>query len=546
MPKVFLLGIDGATWKVLDRFMAEGLMPNLDEITRRGTRGVLDSTIPYLTPVAWSSMLTGVRPSKHCIFGYNVMENREGMIIGLLANRSKIKSPTVMDIFTQLGRKVVSVNMPMTYPPQPQDGTIISGLMTPSRESTFYYPRNLMAELAEQGIDYRIDINIAREVEADLEQRIELYLADGAKRFFEDLRKVTEEREKAVHYLMANREWDLFQVNFVSMDRIQHYLWDHIWEDDAGSDTVRRIREHYVYLDSLIGRIYSAVKDRAVLIICSDHGFGDYKGNFYPAVWLKQKGYYVERDSDLTPGRIVKRVLKSLGLSRWVLRLLERSQKTVAKKLIYVGTSQVSWRKTRAYAYGTSGIRINLKGRDQYGIVEPGREYEDLRRKITQELMDITDEAGRKVMKAVYPVEELYGTADLPEAPDLFFDFRYDRFYTTYDAITQNTVFMDGGYTWRQGDHRRDGVVALAGRGIAPGRTITADIEDLLPTIMFVEDLPLSDNFDGKIILEAFTDDFIAQRKAQDKRFFERTEVESSDTDEGDEVIDRLKGLGYI
>ncbi len=546
MPKVFLLGIDGATWKVLDRFMAEGLMPNLDEITRRGTRGVLNSTIPYLTPVAWSSMLTGVRPSKHCIFGYNVMENREGMIIGLLANRSKIKSPTVMDIFTQLGRKVVSVNMPMTYPPQPQDGTIISGLMTPSRESTFYYPRNLMAELAEQGIDYRIDINIAREVEADLEQRIELYLADGAKRLFEDLRKVTEEREKAVHYLMANREWDLFQVNFISMDRIQHYLWNHIWEDDPGSDTVRRIREHYVYLDSLIGRIYSAVKDRAILMICSDHGFGDYKGNFYPAVWLKQKGYYVERDDDLTPGRIVKRVLKSLGLSRRILRFLERSQKTVVKKLIYVGTSQVSWRKTRAYAYGTSGIRINLKGRDQYGIVEPGREYEDLRRKIAQELMDITDDAGRKVMKAVYPVEDLYGVADLPEAPDLFFDFQDEHFYTTYDAITENTVFMDGGYAWRQGDHRRDGVVALAGRGIEPGRTITADIEDLLPTIMFVEDLPMSDNFDGKIIREAFTDDFVAERKVQDKRFFERTEVESSDTDDGDEVIDRLKGLGYI
>lgn len=546
MPKVFLLGIDGATWKVLDRFMAEGLMPNLDEITRRGTRGILNSTIPYLTPVAWSSMLTGVRPSKHCIFGYNVMENREGMIIGLLANRSKIKSPTVMDIFTQLGKKVVSVNMPMTYPPQPQDGTIISGLMTPSKESTFYYPRDLMAELAGQGIDYRIDINIAREVEAGLEERIELYLADGAKRFFEDLHKVTEEREKAVHYLMAQREWDLFQVNFVSMDRIQHYLWNQMWEDDPDSDSGRRIREHYVYLDTLIGRIHSAVKDQAILIICSDHGFGDYKGNFYPAVWLKQKGYYVERDNDLSPGLIVKRVLKTLGLSRRILRFLERSQKTVAKKLIYVGTSQVSWRKTRAYAYGTSGIRINLKGRDQYGIVEPGKEYEDLRRKITQDLMDITDEAGRKVMKAVYTAEELYGVADLPEAPDLFFDFHDDHFYTTYDAITENTVFMDSGHTWRQGDHRRDGIVALAGRGIAPGLTITADIEDLLPTIMFIEDLPLSDDFDGKIIREAFTDDFIARRKGQDKRLFERTEVESSDTDEGDEVIDRLKGLGYI
>jgi predicted AlkP superfamily phosphohydrolase/phosphomutase len=383
-------------------------------------------------------------------------------------------------------------------------------------------------------------------VEADLEQRIELYLADGAKRFFEDLRKVTEEREKAVHYLMTNREWDLFQVNFVSMDRIQHYLWNHIWEDDPDSETVKRIREHFVYLDSLIGRIHSAIKDQAILIICSDHGFGDYKGNFYPAVWLKEKGYYVERDNERSPGLLVKRVLKSLGLSRKVLRFLERSQKTVAKKLIYVGTSQVSWRKTRAYAYGTSGIRINLRGRDQYGIVAPGREYEDLRRKIAQDLMDITDEAGRKVMKAVYAVEDLYGAADLPEAPDLFFDFRDDQFYTTYDGITQNTVFMDRGYSWRQGDHRRDGVVALAGRGIAPGRILTADIEDVLPTIMFIEDLPLSDNFDGKIIHEAFTDEFIAERKTPDKRFFERTEVESSDTDEGDEVIDRLKGLGYI
>lgn len=546
MPKVFLLGLDGATWKVLDRFMAEGLMPNLDEITRRGTRGVLNSTIPYLTPVAWSSMLTGVRPSKHCIFGYNVMENREGMIIGLLANRTKIKSPTVMDIFAQLGKKVVSLNMPMTYPPQPKDGTIISGLMTPSRESTYYYPRDLMEELAGQGIDYRIDINIAREVEADLERRIELYLADGARRFFEDLRKVSEEREKAVHYLMEKREWDLFQVNFVSTDRIQHYLWNHIWDDDPTSDAVRRIREHYVYLDGLIGRIYSAVKDQAILVICSDHGFGDCKGNFYPAVWLRQKGYYVERDNDLSLGLMVKRALKALGLSRHVLRFLEKSQKTVAKKLIYVGTSQVAWRKTRAYAYGTSGIRINLKGRDQYGIVEPGREYEDLRQEIARELMDITDESGRKVMKAVYTVEELYGTPDLPEAADLFFEFRADAFYTTYDAITHNTVFMDSGYSWRQGDHRRDGIVALSGRGIAPGRTVTADIEDILPTIMFIEDLPLSDSFDGEVIREAFTDDFIAARKAPDKRSYALTEVESSDTDKGDEVIDRLKGLGYI
>jgi hypothetical protein len=89
-------------------------------------------------------------------------------------------------------------------------------------------------------------------------------------------------------------------------------------------------------------------------------------------------------------------------------------------------------------------------------------------------------------------------------------------------------------------------MVLLAGDGIARGKTITADIEDILPTILFVQDLPLSDNFDGKIIKEAFTEEFISKRKPQDRRFFERGEVEASEEDQGEEVIDRLKGLGYI
>lgn len=545
-PKVFLLGIDGATWKVIDRMTDRGLMPNMKRLIREGTGGVLNSTIPYLTPVAWSSMLTGVKPAKHGIFGYNVMENREGMIIGLLANRSKIKVPTIYDIYHQLEKRVISLNMPMSYPPSHDDGIIVTGLMTPSRESTYFFPTDLIDELSAQGIDYRIDIDIAREEGGELEERIGIYLADGARRFFDDLRHVTGEREKAVHYLLDGKEWDLFQVNFVTMDRIQHYLWKHIWDDGPDSVTLKRIEEHLAYLDQVIGRIYDRVKDEALLIICSDHGFGDYKGNFYPAVWLKQNGYYAEMDTEMTPGLIVKRILKALRLSKLLLRFLERSGKTVAKKLIYVGTSNVSWKNTRAYVYSTAGIRINVRGRDQFGIVEPGEEFRALREEIRQKLLEMTDENGTKIMKGVYTPEELYGETCPDESPDLFFEFKDDEFYTTYYAITESSMFLDKGYEWRQGDHRRDGVVLLAGKGIREGKRITADIEDILPTILFVQDLPLSENFDGKIMKDAFTEEFIKERKSQDKRFFERGEVEASGTDKGDEVIDRLKGLGYI
>jgi len=540
--RVFLLGLDGATWKVISRFIQRGSLPNLARLLEQGTSGVLNSTIPYLTPVAWASLLTGVGPAKHGIFGYNVMKNSDGIVSGSLANRSKIKVATVMDIYAQLGRKVISINVPMTYPPRPHDGIIITGLMTPSRESRFYHPPDLLTELSAQGIDYRIDISAARDESTDLNERLNAYLADGGKRFFDDLRNVTHQRHRAVLYLLENKPWDLFQVNFITMDRIQHYLWKHIWDESAPA--LDQINEQFNLIDSIVGEIYERVKDKAVLVICSDHGFGDYSGNFYPVVWLKQQGYYFEKTSHEVTS-LARRLARRLGITGKVRRLLERSKSTSVKELVFKGISNVAWEKTRAYVYSTSGIRINLRGRDQYGIVEPGSEYESLRAELREKLLALTDEHGERVIKAVHYAEDLYGVANLEEEPDLMFEFKDDHFYTTYYTVTDAPHWFDKCYTWRQGDHRRDGIILLIGDGICKDKRITAEIQDVLPTILFIQDLPQSDNFDGQVILEAFESSFIEQRKQPPPRSFSREAIEVSD-EPSDEVIDRLKGLGYI
>lgn len=543
--KVFLLGLDGATWRLLDVLMERGIMPNLKGLVESGASGVLNSTIPYVTPVAWSSLLTGTRPSKHCIFGYNAIENREGMVLWLLANRARMKTPTVMDMYFQLKRKVISLNMPMTYPPREEDGIIATGMMTPSSESRFFYPLDLMDELRSQGIDYRIDIKMEGEEQGSLEERRLTYLANDAERFFENLRSVTEARRQAVLYLMANKDWDLFQVNFISMDRIQHYLWREVTRD--GPSIVRdRAYEHYAYVDSIVGRIAADIKGKATLVICSDHGFGDCHGNFYPAVWLKSLGYYAEVGDHRTPGLFLKGILKKMGLSKKLLRVLERSGKPLAKKLIYIGTSKVDWKRTRAYAYVTNGIRVNVRGRDQFGTVEPGPELEALKRELHDRLMNLTDENGERIMKSVYFTEDLYGDEEREEAPDLFFEFDEDHFYTAYYTITQAPHFMDAGFDWRQGDHRRDGVILVAGDGVIPGKKITADIEDVLPTVFFMQDLPQSDRFDGRILKEIFTPEYASARKPPPALSYKAGCMEPPEEEDGEEVMDRLKGLGYI
>ncbi len=543
--KVFLLGLDGATWRMLDVLMDRGVMPNLEGLVRRGASGVLNSTIPYVTPVAWSSLLTGTRPSKHRIFGYTVMENREGRVLSFLANRTRMKAPTVMDMYHQLGRSMISLNMPMTYPPREEDGVIATGMMTPSSESRFFHPPDLMDELRARGIDYRIDISLAGKEQGDLEDRLGAYLADGAARFFEDLDGVARAREAAVLHLMASKEWDLFQVNFIGMDRIQHYLWREITRDGE-SAAKRRAYEHYAYLDGVIGRIAERIGSGAALVICSDHGFGDVRGNFYPTVWLKNIGYYAEVGDRRTPALLLKSILKKLGISRKLRAALEKSDKSLAKKLIYIGTSKVDWKHTRAYAYVTNGIRINVRGRDQFGIVEPGAELESVKRDLRDRLLGLEDENGERIVKAVHFIEDLYGVSGLEEAPDLFFEFDDDHFHTAYYNVTQAPGVLDKGYSWRQGDHRRDGVVVIAGEGVVPGKKMNADIEDILPTIFFMQRLPQNDLFDGRVLEEVFTPEYLSTVDRPPPRSYEAGRPEGPGDEDSEEVVDRLKGLGYI
>jgi predicted AlkP superfamily phosphohydrolase/phosphomutase len=545
VPRVFLFGLDGATWKVLDRFMEQGLMPNLSRLAEEGSRGVLNSTIPYVTPVAWASVITGVNPARHGIFGFTTMENREGVIASSFANRCSIRAPTVFDIYRQLDRKVISINMPMTYPPQPGDGTIISGMMTPSRESEYFKPRDLLPRLRAMGIDYRIDIVVSRQLEGDLDRRMRRYLSDDGSMFFDDLRRVTEARHRTVAHLMTSEDWDLFQVNFISADRIQHYLWRHIWEDPPDSRLLRRIGEYFTYMDSIIGDLHSRLDGKAVFAMCSDHGFGDLKGNFHLTAWLNRMGYYVPRRPGTSPLLMLRRLIEALGLRKAARSLLRRSGGTAAKKMIYLGGSKVDWRRTRAYVCGSNGIRINLKGRDQYGTVEPEEEYPALMDEISERLMELRDSRGELVMKTVHRTSELYPGAG-EGSPDLLPEFDDDHFYTAYTDVVDTPNVLDSGHSWRQGDHRREGIFLATGPGVAAGTTLEAGLEDVLPTILYIQNQPQSKDFDGRVIEEIFTDRFRAERKDPGRRSYSRGDVASGGETSEDEVIDRLTGLGYI
>ena len=64
-PGAILVGLDAADWSILDRLAAAGRMPNFARLVREGATARLKSFVPILSPVVWTSILTGATPDRH-------------------------------------------------------------------------------------------------------------------------------------------------------------------------------------------------------------------------------------------------------------------------------------------------------------------------------------------------------------------------------------------------------------------------------------------------------------------------------------------------
>jgi len=143
MQKVVLIGVDGATPDLIDKWVNEGKLPNFQKLRENGTWGKLKSTTPPFSAPAWTSIVTGCNPGKHGIYGFESTGTLEPHLI----NSRHRKVPAIWSFLTSIGMKSIVVNVPGTYPPEKINGAMITGLLTPSRDSNFTYPKDIKERL---------------------------------------------------------------------------------------------------------------------------------------------------------------------------------------------------------------------------------------------------------------------------------------------------------------------------------------------------------------------------------------------------------------
>src|SRR5215831_13633216 len=122
--KVLLIGWDAADWKVIHPLMDQGKMPNVQRLVEGGVMGQIATLHPPLSPMLWTSIATGKRPSQHGVHGF-AEPTPNGLGIRPVTNLSR-KCKAVWNILNQHGLRSVVVGWWPSHPAEPIDGVMVS------------------------------------------------------------------------------------------------------------------------------------------------------------------------------------------------------------------------------------------------------------------------------------------------------------------------------------------------------------------------------------------------------------------------------------
>jgi predicted AlkP superfamily phosphohydrolase/phosphomutase len=358
MQRSIVIGLDGTPYTLLRRFVDEGVMPHAAELVQRGTLLQMDTSIPDISSVAWTSFMTGAGPGRHGIYGFLDLAPASYKIF--FPNSKHIKADKLWDVAGRSGRRSVVINVPSTYPAQPLNGVLIAGFVAVDLNKATY-PQDLVPKLRD--MDYRIDVD-ARKVQRSHDA------------LMEDILKTLERRIEVLLHLFDKEQWDLFVGVITETDRLQHFFMDAAPE--PGHPYHSAFVEFYRRVDGFLGAIAERLRGET-LIIMSDHGFTPIVKQVYLNRWLADNGYLKLKD---TP-----------------------------KSIEDIEAGSV------AFALDPGRIYINVRGKYPLGTVDPGG-ARSLAGEIKRGLAEISD-GGVPVVKAIYERDDLYSGPCIDAAPDL-------------------------------------------------------------------------------------------------------------------------------
>lgn len=491
--KVIFIGLDGATWDIIEPMTTKGYLPTFKKIMNNGVICDLISTEPLLSPSIWTSMVTGKLPGKHGI-------------VDFFATGEYVKCKRVWEILMEKGYKIGLFNFFFTYPPQTDTLFTVpletsSGLETHPKELKFLMEMRNLARVKDlslfSGLKYTFNALLSGVKIQTLINGFFTYAYEKLNNTnFLNTYYIKKRLELSLHSEVfikqlkrKHPDFAVFYNNII--DSISHFYWQKSGANNSNQLDI--VSKCYIDIDKALGRIYNSANEGTNFIIASDHGF--------------QSG-----DAE------------SLGYVR---------TETLLRKLMLDNDVYGTNMAVTAYIRPK---RVNLDRQEKpHTLAQLKSKFEGVKIK----------EDGERVFD-VRIINDEYITLNVRRANLLSSSMNV----IVGDTITplEDLIIRTGRII---GAHHPRGILLMSGKNIKKSERLpSASALDITPTILYLLTLEVARDMDGRVIETAFKDEFSRKNPIKFVNTYETDHAEPSPQilteQEEDKIKERLRGLGYL
>jgi predicted AlkP superfamily phosphohydrolase/phosphomutase len=501
--RVLVVGLDMGDGGLIRQWSGRGLLPSFAALEASGAWISLDSPAEALHTSSWPTMATGALPGRHGV--YYPYQPKPGCQLAQHIGADQYGVPTFWTVAAH-ERRVLVYDVPETFPDPAFRGRAIYDWGTwawygePSAQ-----PPSLLRDIESRFGPYPLGLEAKRlafRVPDSIEQRL--------------LRSIRY-KTQTTSWLLGREEWDLAVVAFSETHPAGHYLWPagmvgpaaEAAEDGMPFSALRQV---YGAIDEAVGELRSRVPKDTVVVIVSGDGVRPNRCGWHllPRV-LERLGYTVPRSSrpgDATSGREPEAGRSLLARLHGAVPAPARRMVTEALPWrlrdrigVWLQTRSIDWSRTRAFTLPTDlegCIRLNVRGREPYGIVEPGTPYRLLCEEIGRHLEELENPAtGRRVVERVWVRNDVFTGPRQEHLPDLMVTWNDDA---PIDAMVSPRAGLVEGRNPdpRPGTHSTRGFALAAGGGIPGGLEGQGKLADIAPSVLSLLGVDAPASMDGR------------------------------------------------